>query len=165
MKALVKISIAATLGICGIWVSNASAANSLTEIQRNNPDAIHAPFGVYSHAVSVPAGSELVFIAGQTGLDKEGNTVEGGIKEQTRQALANLNAILEAEGLTEADLVNMTIYLTDIDNLPGSSEERRAFFKGDKFPAGTLLIVASLAAPDLLIEIDAVAARNVMSSD
>lgn len=129
------------------------------EIVRNNPESIHAPFGVYTHAVTAPAGADMIYIAGQTGLDKDGKTVAGGIEEQTRQTLANLGAILEAEGLTADDLISMTIYLTDIDNLPGSSAERRAFFKSGKYPAGTLLIVKSLAEPDLLIEIDAVAAR------
>ncbi len=142
--------------MAGMATSSAIASD---KIQRNNPDSIHAPFGVYTHAVTVPAGADVIYIAGQTGLDKDGNTVPGGIEEQTRQVLANLNAILESEGLTADDLVSMTIYLTDIDNLPGSSAERRAFFKSDKYPAGTLLIVKSLAAPDLLIEIDAVAAR------
>ena len=129
-------------------------------IERLNPSDVHAPLGGYCHTIKVPAESELVFVAGQVGADREGAIVEG-VRAQTRQALANLVACLSAHGLTVVDVVRLTVYLTDRAQIPAMREERRAVFGTNKLPSSTLLIVTGLALPGLLVEIDAVAASSI----
>jgi 2-iminobutanoate/2-iminopropanoate deaminase len=129
-----------------------------TEMHRTNPQAVHPPLGGYSHAIRVPASSELIFIAGQVGANQEGK-VPQGVAAQTRQALANLVACLEAESLSARDIVRLTVYLTDARYIEEMREERRAVFGTTELPTSTLLIVSGLAYPDLLVEIDAIAAR------
>jgi 2-iminobutanoate/2-iminopropanoate deaminase len=127
-------------------------------IERLDPSNVHAPLGGYCHMIKVPAGSELVFVAGQVGVDREGGVGEG-VRAQTRQALANLEACLAAHGLTVRDVVRLTVYLTDRAYIADMREERRAVFGSSELPTSTLLIVSGLATPELLVEIDAVAAR------
>jgi 2-iminobutanoate/2-iminopropanoate deaminase len=81
------------------------------------------------------------------------------VRAQTRQALANLEACLAAHGLTVRDVVRLTVYLTDRAYIADMREERRAVFGSSELPTSTLLIVSGLATPELLVEIDAVAAR------
>jgi enamine deaminase RidA (YjgF/YER057c/UK114 family) len=131
-------------------------------IERFNPSDVHAPLGGYCHTIKVPAGSELVFVAGQVGADRDGITREGA-RAQMRQALANLVACLAAHGLTVGDVVRLTVFLTDQAHIPEMREERRAVFGTSMLPTSILLIVSGLAMPELLVEIDAVAARAVDS--
>ncbi len=127
-------------------------------MRRNNPDTVHPPLGGYSHTVRVPADSDLLFLAGQVGVDGDGNVMSGA-REQTRQALDNIAACLAAEGMTFADIVRLTVYLTDSKDIGEMREARQAVFDATQLPTSTLLIVNGLAQPDLLVEIDVVAAR------
>lgn len=127
-------------------------------MQRNNPETIHPPLGGYVHTIRVPAGSDLLFIAGQVGADRQGR-VPAGARAQTRQVFANLGACLEAEGLSFRDIVRLTVYLTDAAFIADMRAERQAALGGLEPPTSTLLIVSGLANPDYLVEIDAIAAR------
>ena len=116
-----------------------------------NPSTIHEPTG-YTHVVK--SGS-TVFIAGQVALDKNGQIVgEGNIEAQTRQALANLEAAIKAAGGKKEDIMSITTYILDRDDLPGLRKARGDFF-GDNPPASTLLVISGLARPEFLIEIEA----------
>ena len=121
-----------------------------------NPAAVPtSPF--YSQAIEVRDAGRLVFVSGQVGITPEG-TVQDGIEAQAVQAVANLGAVLDEAGLTPADLVKLTIYLTD----PADVEPFVGAVAGtltDPPPATTMLIVNGLAAPDLRVEVEAVAAR------
>ena len=128
-------------------------------MRRTNPEAVHPPLGGYSHAILVPAGSDMLFVAGQIGVDREGRVAEGA-GAQTRQALANLRACLEAEGMSTRDIVRLTVYLTDAQHIADMRAERRAVFGSTELPTSTLLIVRALADPEYLVEIDAIAARK-----
>lgn len=105
----------------------------------NTPDA--AVVGPYSHAVEA-AG--LVFLSGQTPLDpKTGKLIAGSIGEQTAQCFRNLFRVLEAAGLTGADVVNVQVYLVDMDDFAAMNEVyERQFSK--PYPARTTIGVASL---------------------
>lgn len=127
-------------------------------MHRHNPAAIHAPLGGYSHSIRVPAGTELLFLSGQVGVDREGKVAEG-MAAQTRQTLANLVACLEAAGLTVRDLVKLTILLTDVDAIEEMRRERNAVLGTSDLPTSTLMVVSALARPELLVEIEAIAAR------
>lgn len=95
-------------------------------------------------------------MSGQAGIDPGGRTVEGGFEAQARQAFANLSTVLGQAGATLADVVKVTITVTDMDSLDLIITLRGEYL-AEPYPADTLLQVARLARPDWLVEIDAVA--------
>lgn len=126
---------------------------------RVNPKSVHKPLGVYSHAVNVPAGARWIAVAGQVGMNARG-VLAKGIRRQAEQAFRNVVACLRANGMRKQDLVKLTVFLTD-SRLIAEYRAARARVLGDAVrPASTLLIVAGLASPDMLIEVEAWAARG-----
>ena len=119
------------------------------------PQSVHSTKGVgYSH-VALPG--ETLYLAGQVALDPEGRLVgPGDATVQTRQAYANLAAILEELGGGLADIVKLTTYLTDRSSLAGFRAARDAV-SPRPFPPNTLVIVEGLAQPAYLVEIEAIA--------
>jgi reactive intermediate/imine deaminase len=116
--------------------------------------AIATPRGHYSHAVI--AQGRTLYVAGQVPIDADGKVVGADAATQARQVLSNLAAVLEAASATLADVVKTTVYLTNLDDRAAVGEVRRAHFAGDP-PANTLVVVAGLADPRYLVEIDAIA--------
>lgn len=115
-------------------------------------------FDLFKYSPAVKAGG-LVFIAGQVGLRPDG-TVPESAEEQIRLAFLRLGAILKHEGLGFEDLVELVSYHVRIDEqLTVFREIKDEFIKSD-FPAWTILGIASLARPNMLIEIKAVAAAR-----
>ena len=109
----------------------------------------------YSHAVK--AGG-LLFVAGQVAQDAAGSLVgRGDIEAQAAQVFENLKAVLASARATFDDVVKMTTYTTNVAYRQKIAEVRARYFKG-YFPPNTFVVVASLATPDYLIEIEAVAA-------
>ena len=128
---------------------------------RINPEALYDSLSYgFSHATTSREGG-LLHLSGQVAWDKDHNLVGGDdLAAQTRQALANLKAVLEDQGLTPADLVRIRTYIVNHtpDKLGPVSGELMAFY-GDAMPAANTLIgVQGLALPDFLIEIEATAA-------
>lgn len=122
-----------------------------------NPEGIHDTRRfAYSHAVRM---GDLVFVAGTVALDAEGNLVgKGDAKAQAEQVFANLAAILDAAGSGLDRIGKMTVFVTDIAFRPFIHELRtRLFAPSGMLPASTLAVVTSLASPDWLVEIEAVA--------
>jgi enamine deaminase RidA (YjgF/YER057c/UK114 family) len=123
-----------------------------------NPPSLPTPPG-YSQVVRVSGGT-TIYIAGQVSWDEDGNVVGAGdFEAQTRQVFRNLGAALGAVDARLSDLVKIGIYVVDHDRskLQTIREVRDGFFGDITPPASTLLGVESLAAPDLLIEVDGVA--------
>ncbi len=124
-------------------------------IQLINPDGLVEPQG-YTQ-VAVATGSRMVFVAGQVGQDAEGSAVDG-LAAQTAQALRNVGIALEAAGATFGDVVKTTVYVVDwrpekmADLVAGLTSSQM----GKPGPT-TLIGVAALADPDLLVEIDVTA--------
>jgi enamine deaminase RidA (YjgF/YER057c/UK114 family) len=129
-------------------------------ITRINPPELGSPPG-YSQIVEVTAG-RILFIAGQTALDRDGNVVgSDDFAAQAGQVFNNLSIALQASGCTAANLVKLTVFLTDMDNLARYREARNRFFASvtpPAAPAVTLVEVSKLYGPDFLIEIEAIAA-------
>jgi enamine deaminase RidA (YjgF/YER057c/UK114 family) len=120
------------------------------------PKTLNDPRPRYSQGI-LTEGGKLLFVAGQTASDQNGNVVgKGDIKAQTTQVFANLKAVLEEAGGTLDDLVMTTTYITDREYREGYNEVRRGLYKKDP-PTSTLVIVKGLAHPDYLIEIAGVA--------
>ena len=111
--------------------------------------------GPYSQGVVVDAG-RLVFTAGQVALDpKTGNVVEGDIEIQTKQALENLRAVLEAAGSSLDRVVKTTVFLKDMNDFPRMNRVYETFF-GENPPARSAVEVARLP-KDVRIEVECVA--------
>jgi enamine deaminase RidA (YjgF/YER057c/UK114 family) len=124
-------------------------------IEHINPPAVHPP-QFYSHAVAAEGARRIVWISGQVGAAPNG-TVPDGIEAQTRQAAANVVAVLEGAGLTVRNLVKLSIYLKD----PALEEDfgpAAAALLTDPPAATTMVVARALASPRLLVEIEAVAA-------
>lgn len=122
----------------------------------HTPAGLHQPFG-YSHAVSVEAGRRLVYVSGQIGMTPDGAVVAGW-EGQARQAFTNLGVALAAAGAGWADVVKLTYFVTQMDGLPELRAIRDEFVVVERPPASTLVQVAGLFRPEVLIEIEAVAA-------
>jgi reactive intermediate/imine deaminase len=111
-----------------------------------------------SHYTDVVVYGDLAFVSGFVPVDGEGRLVgEGDVVAQTRQVLANLGAALEAAGSSFADVLRVTVYLTDIADRTRINPVRQEFF-GDARPASTLVQISALAVPGARVEIEAVAA-------
>ncbi|KPK05779.1 MAG: hypothetical protein AMJ64_10850 [Betaproteobacteria bacterium SG8_39] len=124
-----------------------------------NPKSVHAPVGVYSHSVNVPPSARWVAVAGQVGMNRKG-ALASGIRRQAEQAFRNVLACLSENGMRKQDLVKLTVFLTD-SRFIAEYRAARARVLGDAVrPASTLLIVAGLASPDMLIEVEAWAAKG-----
>lgn len=126
-----------------------------------NPDALHdpLPFG-YSHSAAVPAGTELVFVAGQYGSAPDGSIVSPDFAEQVRQAFRNLAVALDAHALDLRHIVQLRTYVVDLDFAKlGVIGQAVGEGCGDTPPTQTVIGVACLAMPDILFEVEAVAAR------
>jgi len=129
-------------------------------IVRIDPPELGIPPG-YSQIVDVSA-RRFVFISGQTALDRDGNVVGGNdFPAQAAQVFRNLAVALEASGCTAANLVKLTVFLTDMKNLGPYREARNRFFASvtpPAAPAVTLVEVSKLYGADFMIEIEAIAA-------
>lgn len=112
----------------------------------------------YSQGVKVEGAQTLLFIAGQVDYDAHGNCAHpGDFAAQTRGVLDALKAQVEAGGGTMASIVKINTYVTDMRYRPEYAKLRSEYF-GPKAPASTMVAVSALAAPEFLIEIEAVAA-------
>jgi 2-iminobutanoate/2-iminopropanoate deaminase len=120
------------------------------------PESLPDPRPRYSQGVQITGGS-LLFIAGQTAVDRSGQVIgKGDIVRQTEQVFENLAAVLTAAGGSFDNLVMTTTYLTDLAYRQAYSAVRLKYYLRDA-PTSTLVVVKSLASEDYLIEIDGIA--------
>jgi enamine deaminase RidA (YjgF/YER057c/UK114 family) len=135
-------------------------AQASHSIKRINPPELGTPPG-YSQVVEVHAG-RLIFIAGQTALGRDGELVgKNDFPAQAAQVFRNLGAALDSVSCTASDLVKLTVFLRDMNNLSTYREARNRFFATvtpPAAPAVTLVEVSRLYGADFLIEIEAIAA-------
>jgi enamine deaminase RidA (YjgF/YER057c/UK114 family) len=128
----------------------------MASITHVNPATVHSTGGRYAHAARVDGAARRLVISGQVGIAPDG-TILDGAEAQMAQALANLKAILAAEGMGFAHVVKMTVFLTDAAHIPAWRTARAAAMEG-QISASTLLIVAGLADPKFVVEVEAEAA-------
>jgi 2-iminobutanoate/2-iminopropanoate deaminase len=126
-------------------------------LQRHNPASVCAPFSRYSQAVAAPAGYRWLHVSGQVGVSRDGKVADG-FEAQAELAWRNLIACIRASGFDLEDLVKVTVLLTRPGDVAASRKVRERVL-GHVEPASTLMIVAGLASPDWLIEVEGVAAR------
>jgi 2-iminobutanoate/2-iminopropanoate deaminase len=115
-----------------------------------------AAIGPYSQAILV---GNTLYLAGQIAIDPEtGTFVNGGIEEQTRQVLNNIQAVLNEAGFALKDVVQCQVYLSDLNNYAAMNEVYASYFK-DSPPARAAVQAARLP-KDALIEIMATAVKS-----
>lgn len=120
------------------------------------PKSLNDPRPRYTHGILVE-GAKLLFIAGQTASDKDGNVVgKGDIEAQTHQVYKNLTAVLQEAGGSLDNLVMTTTYIVDRKYREGYNKVRMQHYKQHP-PTSTLVIITGLAHPDYLIEINGIA--------
>jgi reactive intermediate/imine deaminase len=124
-------------------------------VKHRNPSGLAEPRG-YTHVVEVSGGRTL-YVSGQIALDRDGKLVgPGDLRAQTEQVLENLElALADCQAALE-DVVKLTVFMTDVSEIAIFREVRDRHF-AKPLPACSLVQVARLARPDLLIEIEAVA--------
>ncbi len=111
----------------------------------------------YSQAVSVEDPKRLIFVSGQTWDPKLGGAAKGDATLQTEFALNQIKAILQSEGATMDDVVKVTVYVRNLEQLDQIAEARYKHFSRSP-PASVIVEVSKLWHPDLLVEIEAIAA-------
>jgi 2-iminobutanoate/2-iminopropanoate deaminase len=122
-----------------------------------NPPTVVKSFSRYSQAVEAPANCRWLHISGQVGATPDG-TILKGFEAQAKQCWINIAAILAAGGMGVEDLVKVNIFVTSAEHVGASRSIRDAALR-DAQPASTFLVVAAPAHPDLVVEIEAVAAK------
>jgi enamine deaminase RidA (YjgF/YER057c/UK114 family) len=120
-----------------------------------NPDALSKPPG-YTHVVEATAPGRIVYIAGQLGVDREGNVV-GDFREQAVQTFENLKAALAAVGADFRHVVKLNNYLVDVADLPAFRVVRDGYLAPANRPASTTIAISGLARAGARLEIEAVA--------
>ena len=114
-----------------------------------------AAIGPYSQAIRV---GNLLYTSGQIPINPAtGSFVEGGIKEQTRQSLTNIKAILEEAGLTMTHVVKTTVFMVDMNDFADMNAVYAEFF-AEPYPARSAVAVKTLP-KGALVEIEVVAAE------
>jgi len=127
-----------------------------TGVRFINPPGLVTPTG-YTHVVLAP-DAQTVYIAGQVAFDSLGQIVGAGdFKAQLERVYTNLRIALARVGGSLTDLTKTTTYITDRTQVPIVREVRARYLDPAHPPANTLLIVAALARPELLVEIEGVA--------
>lgn len=124
-----------------------------------NPASIAAPIGRYTHGVETAPGMRQLHVSGQVGLSPDGK-LPSGVAAQAENVWRNIEAILAEAGMGIGDLVRVNTFLVDPAHVAESRAVRLRHL-GEHRPASTLLVVAALAAPEYLIEIEALAAAPV----
>ena len=126
--------------------------------QHINPDGVSKPTN-YTHVVA-SEGKRIVFISGQVAIDKDGNIVgEGNLEMQAEQVFENLKTCLASVNATFDDVVKLVTYIVNYkpDDRTTISALRQRYLPQTNPPASTLVGVQALAAPAIMIEIEAVA--------
>ena len=121
-----------------------------------NPSSMHRN-PAFSQGVVIEPGSRLIVVGGQNGVDSSGEVVGPGLREQTAQALRNVLTVLGEAGATQEDVAKLTIILVDGSDVQEGFEASREVW-GAHPTAVTVLQVARLGRPDVLVEIEALAA-------
>ena len=126
-----------------------------------NPSTLVQPVGGVYSQVTTTTAKKTVYVAGQVAWNKDGDIVgEGDLRAQTEQALENVRLGVEAAGARVEDIVRIRYYVVNYapDQVPDLLEPIAKFFEGLNTPASSLIGVAALMYPELLIEIDTIAA-------
>ena len=122
----------------------------------HNPPSLHPPFSAYSLGMEVSGVERWLHLSGQVGVKKDGS-VPPGAEGQMEECWAKIFAILESAGMDRGNMIKVTGFVTRPENIGLFRQVRDRLLEGHE-PASTLVVVAGLANPDWLVEIEATAA-------
>jgi len=123
----------------------------------HTPPTIAPPAAIYAHGMEAPANARWLFVSGQVGVHPDGR-VGRDAREQAEIVWSNIVAILASAGMGVRDIVKLASYVVGREHLAPLREVRERVLAGHK-PASTLLIVAGLAQPQWLVEVEVYAAK------
>jgi 2-iminobutanoate/2-iminopropanoate deaminase len=123
-----------------------------------SPKGLAAPLARYSPAMRVAAGSSLVFVSGQLGVDAQGKTPDSA-EAQAELCFAAIRAILAEAGMDFGDIVRLNAYVSERAYLADYMRVRDRHV-GDPPPASTLMIVQGFSQPHFKVEVECVAAKT-----
>jgi 2-iminobutanoate/2-iminopropanoate deaminase len=126
-------------------------------IKYHNPKTVSLA-GKYSLGAEIPVGARILSVSGQVGVDSRGK-LQPTFEKQAAQVFKNIAQVLKAGGMGFKDIVKMTTFLTDARFVGAFRTVRDQFITEPPYPSSTLLIVAGLADPAMLIEIEVIAAK------
>lgn len=136
-------------------VAFSAVACASARVEHVNPSTLPKPSG-YTHVISTQGG-RTIYVSGQIALNAQGQLVGAGdFSAQTRQVFENVKAALEASGSSFADVVKVTVFVTDASKLLDYRKVRDDYV-GSQPPASSFVEVRALARPELMIEMEAVA--------
>lgn len=135
------------------WLIKRGAMRALT------PTSIAPPFARYAHGTEVPPGARWVATSGQLGLAADGSC-PAGAADQAAMCFANITAILADAGMTPADTVRISAFVTDRTHMAAYMAARDVWLADvDRLPASTLMIVSGFTRPEFLVEVEVLAAK------
>jgi 2-iminobutanoate/2-iminopropanoate deaminase len=126
-----------------------------------NPTSIRAPFARYSHALLVPPGATMLYASGQLGVAPDDH-VPDDVEAQCVLCFENIKAILADAGMTFADVVRFTGFVTDRASFPVYGAVRSRYVSGEAF-ASTLVVVTGFTRPEFKVEVEITAAKIIQS--
>ncbi len=124
-----------------------------------SPQGICPPFGNYSPGVLVPAEAGWLFTSGQLGASKDG-AIPADVQAQAELCFHNVGAILEGAGMTFANVVRINAYVTRREDFQYYMQVRDRYVSNPP-PASTLMIVTGFTRPEMLVEVEVIAALSV----
>jgi reactive intermediate/imine deaminase len=111
----------------------------------------------FTQAWRVDDAASTVYVSGQVPLDADGHLVGAGdFEAQARKTFENLGTVLDRAGASFADVVKLTVFVTDIGRLPDYGRIKAEYIQGQQ-PASTAVQVVALAVPGMMIELEAIA--------
>ena len=125
------------------------------------------PTKFYSHAVSLSGSGKIVHVSGQVSWGPDGKVVGAGdMRAQSEQVFRNLTDVLRAAGASWGDVIKMNGYMVNLnaENVAAYREGRARILKPGKLPASTLVGVTALVQPELLLEVECIAAVGAGSA-
>ena len=130
-------------------------------VQNHNPPTVwNVPESfrtIYTHATEVQAGTRHLHISGQFGIALDG-AMRPDFAGQLEAAMDNVEALLASAGMGRSDMAKATFFLTRKEDLPALGEARRRRWASERPSAVTVIVVAALARPDALVEVEITAA-------
>ena len=126
-------------------------------LKKHNPETVATPLSSYSHGVEVPPNARWICLSGQIAIALDGST-PSGIEAQSRLVFENIKNILQSADMDLEDLVRLNVYIVNPDDMAGFRTVRDEYVGSVKC-ASTMIVIAGLAKPEFLIEIEAIAAK------
>ncbi|UJW77271.1 RidA family protein [Rhizobium sp. SL42] len=122
-----------------------------------NPPSVRRPFGNYNHGLMVPPGASLLVTSGQLGIDLD-DSIPDGVTAQAELCFEAIGAILQEAGMSFADVIRISGFVTKREDFPAYMAVRDRFTLEPK-PVSTLIIVSGFTRPEFLVEVEVTAAR------